>query len=1494
MWLSSGWMALVAIWTILATVLGQQDIFRNSSKYLEPQDVFATLNINQVQEKSSSVDIYGKVEDVGSASRVAKENVKFRKMDSVKNSEVNLKLKTEGNDSEKFAPETPKKDSYSLANVPQGFGMVVNPGEFVKRKNSLSKDTSDFKTSSINKDINVFEIERNKTVGEGEGNFIVIGKDVNFRKIQQRSSYALSRQEGNENLGKEVIKSRQHPRYASSEDRDIAMENHDFNDAIGKYQNKLKGIIEFERLSKNLKNQKRLNDIKTVPVNEKIHSNQQFHVNLFGKSDDQISLNSTEKFVISSVKDLKSRRNMEKRMEILDESKNYEINVNTTIRPTSNTKENVIEVSSRPGITKSSWSILSMGDMKNLTASSTPVDPKIHTPTVGLKMQFKVRNEIFQKMKNLSEQGSRGLENRRIDYDTDDDYIADVTTRLSNESLANENNAEMPAERKINIDADVQEKSHVGKDTENNTVRQRIIDSNGTAGSISKNDRIAVEQKKLNVFTAMDSTRSKMNFHKRFKPNLVDNSEIGQLGKIPSEYNLMRNLNLKNVENSEEYDIARRKVIRKNTRTLETVKPYEGNSYLESSSNGRYPRNKKITKVHMKSDTGNAFPYPYGESVLVENPFFKKFSNSKKHFSETTLPAKVLSDDKDVVSLRNMKASTKINVANVTFPAKMSGTSISREIQSLSNIVGQKSDNRGFRETTWTDYSREIETTKYSRKNRKLTESPYDLGRPISLIRESINDKDNIGKYKEKIKESEASIHQQKELQNIASYGGSNNSENSSDFSLKSPTPAASERTRMSLLFPRNILAEKHQGLGSSTRRGNKQSESVSITSMKTSGVEKNFLFGTPKFNDHGTRIGSDPGTIIHDTRSHETNSHDAISAAVSYKGNEKAPIISSDLHGTPGMMKTDADHGKIKILENSHTGTNSIGIPVGNKLVEAYSNAKKISDWIEENPQSIRSNEKENTFEENVTSSITDANTESVRTRILNFLIKNQTYLPNNDERILFNETSNKNIYFKTKGKILFNDDIYDKKRIGNLRTSIPKDIKSEINYVIRTMKNDKDRFVKRNEFSEGTDIKEYKKVDTGCQTGSEESLGPYYNINKSRLSAIDSKNDEIGADGCLIKRTTRKLGTTLHSPGGKIDENIILRKLLSDSMSTTPKTNAFAVTEKISIKNNISKKSNETPISLGKLINEDNFLLKLMNDGRTSEYRGTSNTQNVPFDALSPNLEKFNRNNRNFLSPRKRNSLNLRETHESLDNKEELGRPNTTIRSVIKSNDKKNYELDTSYKTSMTPSSKEIYDDINNANLKKRTIKNVTSLIMNEYPISNKYNSTDSSYTAEWTESLNNLKTDSTTINILETSIGIFASNKDASLRSSEQDLYDSLGSNQTLSTYDQIESDNSTRVSSTLNQWPVKHSVVVEGDLVLGGLMMVHEREDSVTCGPVMPQGGVQALEAMLYTLDRLNEKGIVPGVKIGAHILDDCDKDTYGLEMAVDFIKVQVPR
>lgn len=87
-----------------------------------------------------------------------------------------------------------------------------------------------------------------------------------------------------------------------------------------------------------------------------------------------------------------------------------------------------------------------------------------------------------------------------------------------------------------------------------------------------------------------------------------------------------------------------------------------------------------------------------------------------------------------------------------------------------------------------------------------------------------------------------------------------------------------------------------------------------------------------------------------------------------------------------------------------------------------------------------------------------------------------------------------------------------------------------------------------------------------------------------------------------------------------------------------------------------------------------------------------------------------------------------------------------------------------------------------------------------------------------------------------------------------------------------------------------WPLKKEAVVDGDLLLGGLMMVHSREDTqFTCGPIMAQGGIQTVETMLYTLDQINK--LRPKFKIGALILDDCDKDTYGLEMAIDFIKGQ---
>lgn len=88
-----------------------------------------------------------------------------------------------------------------------------------------------------------------------------------------------------------------------------------------------------------------------------------------------------------------------------------------------------------------------------------------------------------------------------------------------------------------------------------------------------------------------------------------------------------------------------------------------------------------------------------------------------------------------------------------------------------------------------------------------------------------------------------------------------------------------------------------------------------------------------------------------------------------------------------------------------------------------------------------------------------------------------------------------------------------------------------------------------------------------------------------------------------------------------------------------------------------------------------------------------------------------------------------------------------------------------------------------------------------------------------------------------------------------------------------------------------WPRRDlAVSIDGGIILGALHMVHERSEDRICGPIMPQGGIQALETMLYTLDWINDnKTLLPGIKLGILAKDDCDRDIYGMEQAVDFIR-----
>ena len=59
---------------------------------------------------------------------------------------------------------------------------------------------------------------------------------------------------------------------------------------------------------------------------------------------------------------------------------------------------------------------------------------------------------------------------------------------------------------------------------------------------------------------------------------------------------------------------------------------------------------------------------------------------------------------------------------------------------------------------------------------------------------------------------------------------------------------------------------------------------------------------------------------------------------------------------------------------------------------------------------------------------------------------------------------------------------------------------------------------------------------------------------------------------------------------------------------------------------------------------------------------------------------------------------------------------------------------------------------------------------------------------------------------------------------------------------------------------------------------------------TCGAIKAEKGIQRAEAMLYALDMINaDDTLLPGVRLGCHILDTCLRDTYALEQSLEFIK-----
>ena len=78
-------------------------------------------------------------------------------------------------------------------------------------------------------------------------------------------------------------------------------------------------------------------------------------------------------------------------------------------------------------------------------------------------------------------------------------------------------------------------------------------------------------------------------------------------------------------------------------------------------------------------------------------------------------------------------------------------------------------------------------------------------------------------------------------------------------------------------------------------------------------------------------------------------------------------------------------------------------------------------------------------------------------------------------------------------------------------------------------------------------------------------------------------------------------------------------------------------------------------------------------------------------------------------------------------------------------------------------------------------------------------------------------------------------------------------------------------------------------IKGDIILGGLFPVHDKGERM-CGKINLDRGIERLEAMLYTIDEINANpNLLPGITLGASVLDTCARAPYALEQSLEFIR-----
>lgn len=99
----------------------------------------------------------------------------------------------------------------------------------------------------------------------------------------------------------------------------------------------------------------------------------------------------------------------------------------------------------------------------------------------------------------------------------------------------------------------------------------------------------------------------------------------------------------------------------------------------------------------------------------------------------------------------------------------------------------------------------------------------------------------------------------------------------------------------------------------------------------------------------------------------------------------------------------------------------------------------------------------------------------------------------------------------------------------------------------------------------------------------------------------------------------------------------------------------------------------------------------------------------------------------------------------------------------------------------------------------------------------------------------------------------------------------------------------------LGSSLAQWTQRKTAILEGDLTIGYLFSMHELPEQKSahmraCGRIWEEYGIQRAEATFQTIERINaDKSLLPGIRLGVEIRDDCWYAPVALEQTLEFIR-----